>query len=217
MSSLSSNAYSVSVPTGRCIATGREIAPGEVYVGVLRAADDAGSAAAPGFVRADYSIEAWDQVTPDGRRRILGAWRATMPMPGAKRPAIVDDATLQDLFEQTSADASNGAEPTESQIAFRYVLALLLLRRKLLVVDASAEARRGVPTSALVVRARQPASFTGPRAPAVVVHVPELSEADLIRQADQLMAVLTGHTPAIPETKPEADSVTNSERGESVA
>lgn len=77
--------------------------------------------------RMDFSEEAWDAGRrPDAGCKVFGSWRS-MYQPGqAKRPSLVSDEELLDLFSET-------AEATEPrQLAFRYLLALILIRRRLL-------------------------------------------------------------------------------------
>lgn len=149
--------YSLGRPTRKCAATGRELVVGEVYVATL--SEVAGSDAP---VRVDYSVEAWTSVT-EGKgmkrpRGVMAFWRTHVHDPAKKTEAkILDDDALTDLFEQTeaaglvevpadgagAADASQGeasqsvtsTEATQRRLALRFVLALLMLRRKLLVLE----------------------------------------------------------------------------------
>jgi len=131
------NAYTLSRPTGLCAATGNPIAPGETYVAVLVETEPDGTSE---LQRLDFSLAAWEAGTrPDKSFSILGFWRAVFhPGDQKKRPFLGDDELL-DIFEQlasapdTTASSSAPADP--KQAAFRFVLCLLLLRRKLLVLD----------------------------------------------------------------------------------
>ncbi len=94
--------------------------------------------------RQDYCLEAWEGgARPEGT--VYGVWRSTVAEKGARRHLIAGD-DLMDLFEQL-ADAED-----ESRVAFRYVLCLILIRKKLLVYEGTRDGvllvrPRGVPAS----------------------------------------------------------------------
>ncbi|MFM9996570.1 MAG: hypothetical protein ACKVU4_12315 [Phycisphaerales bacterium] len=176
--------YEIARPTGVCAATGRAIAPGEPFVAVLV---EAGSAGEESLQRRDYHAESW----ADGAvlaelkpaPRVLGHWRAVMPEPNASGRTIIDDEALADLFEQ-SLDEGGGGDDDPSRASFRFVLALLLVRRKLLKPAGSSE-------GALVLRwARD-----GDRATPFEVPDPGMDGARIAQAAERLSAVLLGGDP----------------------
>jgi hypothetical protein len=105
--------YQIQANTRRCFATGRELQPGEKFYSVLF--DEGGQ-----FRRQDYSSEAW----PGPPQGAFSFWTGKVqPSDGPPRPKFDDDLLLDcfcRLEGQTQADRVN----------FRYVLALLLMRRK---------------------------------------------------------------------------------------
>lgn len=103
--------YPVRRPTRRCAATDREFAPGEPVVSVL--VDDGTD-----LVRRDYSASSWSK-PPEGA---IGWWRAHLPASGGASPAPRE--VLLGLLDEW-AD-----RPEEAPA--RYVLALLLVRRRVL-------------------------------------------------------------------------------------
>ncbi len=105
--------YQIQPSTRRCSVTGRELQPGERCYSVLL---DEGAK----LVRRDYSPEAW-QGPPLGA---FGFWAGRVPSPQAKRRPPIDDDLLLDCFYRLEGQE----EP--SRINFRYVLALLLMRRR---------------------------------------------------------------------------------------
>jgi hypothetical protein len=132
-----SNTYDIQRPTGVCAATGRELAPGEtVYTALVdppaedraeeqRKANDKGELP---MLRIDVSADAWE----DSAFRppyLFGFWRAEVPEPNEKKKLLVGDAAIQELLLSMD-DATE-----DKQLAFRYVLALILLRKKLLRHD----------------------------------------------------------------------------------
>lgn len=107
--------------TGRCAASGREFAAGEGVVAVL--VERVGG----GLERRDYAVEAWERgARPEGV--IFGFWRCTYTPEEKRANALLSDEELLDLFDDL-AGVTEG-----KQVAFRYFLALLLIRRRQLRV-----------------------------------------------------------------------------------
>ena len=133
------------------------------------------------WVRHDYSLDAWrDGARPDGP--IIAAWRATMPTGHASARPKLDEAELLDLFEQLT-------EATErSQIIFRYVLALVLCRRRVLRYEGTAATPRG---PAIIVRATKPSD-----SPTITVVDPALNETALTEATEEIGAMLIGKSEA---------------------
>src|SRR5439155_16675597 len=105
--------YQIQENTRRCVATGRELRPGEQFFSVLL---DEGAK----FVRRDYSREAW-QGPPTG---CFSFWAGRVPARDEKRRLRIDDDLLVDCFQRLQGQAESG------KVNFRYVVALLLMRRK---------------------------------------------------------------------------------------
>jgi hypothetical protein len=105
--------YDVQAPTRTCTATGRELKPGERFVGVLL--DEAGK-----LVRRDFAAEAWTAPPPGA----IAYWSGRVPAADKPRKPAFNEALLLDCFDRL-ADA---AEP--NKVHFRFVVALLLMRRK---------------------------------------------------------------------------------------
>ncbi len=124
--------------------------------------------------RLDYCMEAWEAgARPQGL--VYGVWRSRVPEKGARRQLIAGE-DLMDLFEQL-ADAEE-----DSRVAFRYVLCLILIRKKLLVYEGT---RDGV----VLVRARGVAP--PPEGPALVeVRDPGMDEARIAEVCEQLGQVI---------------------------
>lgn len=149
MTQFNAPTYDIQRPTGKCAFSGRTLEPGEPYIATLIELDEAEAAAlvknaptAPnnsetksiGFRRLDVSAEAWQQ----GQRpeRVFSFWRSVVQPPNAKRKVFVDDQVLLDLLRRLGEDDRPGRQ------AFRFVLALALMRKKLLRFDGQ-ETRNG--------------------------------------------------------------------------
>jgi hypothetical protein len=99
-----------------CAATDRELQPGDICYSVLEVNG-------ANVVRKDYSTEGW-QGAPNGA---FGWWKSRVPEPTAKKIKLAPNDVLLELFEQL-ADRVDQSD-------LRYVLTLLLVRRRVLRVD----------------------------------------------------------------------------------
>lgn len=114
-----------------CDATGEPLPPGtpcrSVLVPALEDAD--GKPTASPFRRVDVSLPAWD-----AGHRPAGAfshWQSSVPDATAPRREPLDLAGLLELLGRLAEDS--GAD--RGRAAFRFVLALLLMRRRMLRLD----------------------------------------------------------------------------------
>ena len=113
--------YDTGRPHGLCAVCGGVIAPDEKFMACLRETSI-------GFERADCMTACWDKLD---RATVIAFWKTTMPRPEARRKVFVDDEVLAALFERL-------AEVTEpSKLNFRFVLGLILMRKRLLVYEGS--------------------------------------------------------------------------------
>lgn len=131
MSQFSQSNYDVQRPSGFCLATGRSLEPGEDCYSAL--VDIPENEREPndqlGMKRVDVSVEAWSQ----GFRppHLFSFWKTAVPEPTDKKKMFVDDNVLLNLLRRLE-------EATEPQrLAFRYVVALILMRKKLLRYDGT--------------------------------------------------------------------------------
>jgi hypothetical protein len=155
--------YQIQPSTRRCSVTGRELRPGEQVYSVLL--DEHGK-----FVRQDFSSEAW-QGPPAGA---YGFWLGRVAAAGAPRRPPINDELLADCFDQLEGQE----EPAKVNV--RYVLALLLMRRRRLRFEESAtEAGREV----LALRCAR----TGERHRVVN---PQLAEDELVAVQDDVFRAL---------------------------
>lgn len=105
--------YQIQGPARQCAATGRELRSGERFFSVLL--DEAGQ-----LIRKDYASDAWTG-PPDGA---IAYWSGRIPASGQPRRPTINDEWLLDCF----AHLGEATEPAQRN--FRYVVALLLMRRK---------------------------------------------------------------------------------------
>jgi len=155
--------YEIKANSLRCATTGRELSPGERFYSVLY---DRGAT----LERQDFSPEAWQGPPGDA----FSFWMGRVPAKGASRRLQVDEEALFDFFQRLADDP----EPRKQN--FRYILALLLMRKKRLKFDA---VRSENDTEYLVLRcARTHRTYN-------VVN-PHLSEEELSAVQDEVHQVL---------------------------
>ncbi len=166
MSNVFSSSYPISRATGVCAATGRAFSSGERFVAALvtRAED---------FGRVDFSLEAWRSgARPAG---MFASWTTTFQpgvAPGRER---LSDEEAAELFEQLSTPESPAQE------AFRYILALFLVRRRLYVYEGSKD---GIVTVRPWTRAGEA------HAPVVEVREVPMNDDSLAQALEQLKELI---------------------------
>lgn len=167
--------YQVSRPTGRCAHTGEPMAPGTPCIATLieRSGDE-------GFERLDYSLAAWEEdVRPAG---LFSYWKTTVPDPETKGRLLVDDQVLMDLFERLAEDER------PQRVAFRFVLGLILMRKRLL--RQVGRATRPEAQGGAMVWLVQPKG-AAPGSPPLEVVDPALNDDDVRALTEQLGEILT--------------------------
>ena len=112
--------WEINKPLGQCSGTGEEIAPGQEYYGALVEGEQ-------GLERRDFSVQYWEENQP----RVYCFWKTKLAEPTKKKPLFVDDQMLMSFFDRL-AD-----ETEQERINFRFVLALILMRKRLLKYDSS--------------------------------------------------------------------------------
>lgn len=92
------------------------------------------------LVRVMYSIDAWnDGARPQSPDRLFGFWKRVVPEKEDRVQPLVNDEEMMDLFEQLE----EAVEP--KQLAFRYLLGLILMRKKKLLFEGSTSANADNP------------------------------------------------------------------------
>ena len=119
--------YDIQRCTRRCHASGRDLAPGEVVYSVL--VEEGGTVS-----RQDFAAEAW-QGPPE---HALGWWKGTIADPSARRMHWAPNDVMLHYFEQLDGN------PAKEDV--RYVLALLLVRRRIVRVETNEKDAAGNET-----------------------------------------------------------------------
>lgn len=105
---------------GQCWGSGKKFEVGVEYYAALVEAPD-------GFERRDFSVEFWQEQKPE----VYCYWKTKMIHPDRKRRLFVDDDMLMTFFERLADET----EP--NKVNFRFVLTLILMRKRILKYDSS--------------------------------------------------------------------------------
>jgi hypothetical protein len=105
--------YQIQPNARRCSASGRELRAGERFFSVLT--EQSGK-----FVRSDYAADSWQGPPHDA----FSFWAGKIPSGDARKRPVIDDELLLDCFNRLEGQTEPG------RIKFRYVVGLLLLRRR---------------------------------------------------------------------------------------
>ncbi|MCK5000156.1 MAG: hypothetical protein KAS23_11490 [Anaerohalosphaera sp.] len=105
---------------GQCSGTGEEFQVGQEYFAAL-------VDTAEGFERRDYSIEYWEREKPE----TYCFWKTKMEDPQQKKKMFIDDDMLMAFFERLAE------ETDQDKINFRFVLTLILMRKRKLKYNSS--------------------------------------------------------------------------------
>ena len=114
--------YNITKTAGQCRLCQRQLEPGEEIVATVREVDSE-------FLREDHCPTCWDGQDQTGSEDLFGVWRTCVPRPEEKKKLLVDDALIENFFERL--DGSDSL----ARICYRFVLALVLMRKKKLIYD----------------------------------------------------------------------------------
>lgn len=112
--------WEVSKPLGFCSGTDRKIEYGEEYFATLVQTEE-------GLTRRDFCSEYWQDNQPE----VFCYWKTKLPQPDQKKHIFVDDEMLMAFFERLAR------ETEQEKVNFRFVLALILMRKRRLKYESS--------------------------------------------------------------------------------
>jgi len=110
--------WEINKPLGQCYGTERKIEYSEEYFAALVETGE-------GLQRRDFCSEYWESQKPE----VFCYWKTKLPEPGQKKQLFVDDQMLMAFFERLEK------ETEQEKINFRFVLALILMRKRILKYD----------------------------------------------------------------------------------
>ncbi|NLH18293.1 MAG: hypothetical protein GX455_17095 [Phycisphaerae bacterium] len=112
--------WEIKKPLGQCSGTGTVFSPGTDYFAALVQTEQ-------GLERRDYSISFWESEKPS----TYCFWRSRIPEGREKKRLFVSDEMLVSFFERLSE------ETDVEKVNFRFVLTLILMRKRKLKYESS--------------------------------------------------------------------------------
>ncbi len=125
--------YSVNKTAGQCCNCEKQLEVGVEFVATLKEASEE-------FLREDFCLSCWENHKDNCQPGMLGFWHSKVAQPQEKKKLFVDNELLINFFERL-----DGSEEP-AKINFRFVLALILMRKKLLVYEGSSKMDDGRDT-----------------------------------------------------------------------
>jgi len=110
--------WEINKPLGECYGSGKKIEYGEEYFGALVETAD-------GLQRRDFCADYWESQKPG----VFCHWKTRLPDPEQKKQLFIDDQMLMAFFERLEKEID------QEKINFRFVLALILMRKRMLKYD----------------------------------------------------------------------------------
>ena len=112
--------WEINRPLGQCFGSGKKIESGQEYYGALVETEQ-------GLQRRDFSREYWEREKPP----VFCFWKTKLAAPNEKKQLFVSDDMLMAFFERL-------ANETEAEkVSFRFVLTLVLMRKRRLKYDST--------------------------------------------------------------------------------
>jgi hypothetical protein len=161
--------YNISKTACLCRSCQKRLEPGSELVATVREVGEE-------LQRQDFCPDCWSARSPQDQAEPLGVWHGRVPMLAEKKKLLVDDELLVNLFQRL-----DGAD-TPAKVNFRFVLALILMRKKLLVYDRT-EQLDGLETWVMHLR--------GDPTPVKVVN-PHLDDGKVAEVSGQLGQIMEG-------------------------
>ena len=162
--------YEIARITGVCTACSRQFEPEEEIVAAVSEQGDQ-------LVRQDYCPPCWEPRAAQEADKLLGVWRTTVPRPQEKKKQLVDDEVLVNFLERLE-----GTEDP-SKINFRFVLALVLMRKRVLIYDRMDKTADGVEIWTMHLK--------GSDAPLKIVN-PQMDDEKIAEVSRQLGEIIPG-------------------------
>ena len=105
--------WEIKKPIGQCYVSDDEFAVGDDYFAALVETEE-------GFERRDFCVGCWKEHKPD----VYCFWKTKMPDPEHKKKLFIDDEMLMSFFDRLAE------ETDQEKVNFRFVLTLVLMRKR---------------------------------------------------------------------------------------
>lgn len=166
--------YEIRGFTRKCAATGEPIPPGSMFYTVIRPG-------MPEYVREDYSLSAWKGPPEDA----IAWWRSIATETGQRKPRVPSEIILE-YFEQLEQDPTRDEE--------RFLLALLMVRRRILRIEGDVRDEEGREAMELYCHRNEKTYRVRVAVPTTKALEKEIEDR-LLRLLDQAQVPTTGAAP----------------------
>lgn len=173
-------AFEVSRPAGQCSVSGRPLTEGEAFYSVL-------IETAEGFERRDIAEDCWTGPPEDS----FCHFKTRLPKKTERRKVFVDDAVLLDFFRRL------GETDEPGKLRFRFVLALILMRKRLLKYESTVRNAAGEYWRMRLVKDKQVHDVLNP----------EMDDTQIQELTSQLGVVLAGHASDLADAEDAPDDL----------
>ncbi len=112
--------WEIKKPLGQCSGTEKEIEPGQEFYAALVETTE-------GLQRRDFCAEYWEENQPE----VFCYWKSKLPDPDEKKQIFVNDEMLMAFFERLEKESE------QDKINFRFVIMLVLMRKRKLKYDST--------------------------------------------------------------------------------
>ena len=163
--------FNIARTAGQCVKCERTLEPAEPYMAVVVEDDEQ-------LQRHDWCLSCWDDPEREPIANPFGQWRTQAPVKGEKKKLFVDDELLLNFFHRLADDDQPARQ------SFRFVLTLVLMRKRLLTYNRSVKADDGTETWIVKQRGRPDEQFE--------VVDPDLDEDKIGEVSEQLAEILQG-------------------------
>jgi hypothetical protein len=112
--------WQINKSSEECFGTGNKINPGDEFFAALVESEE-------GLIRRDFSVDYWESEQPE----VYCFWKSKLPEPDQKKQMFIDDEMLMAFFARLAE------EKDQEKLNFRFVLTLILMRKRKLKYDSS--------------------------------------------------------------------------------
>ncbi|MDP6636553.1 MAG: hypothetical protein QGG42_16770 [Phycisphaerae bacterium] len=164
--------YNIRKTSGQCSLCEMQLAPGMEFTATVSEGPDE-------LIRNDYCDKCGESLPEETNAAVLCKWRTVVPHPQEKKKLLVSDDLLVNLFERLSETED------PSKINFRYVLALVLMRKKMLIYDRMSTDDDGKEIWSMHLKGSDPPDEH-------LVIDPKLTEDQIAEVSDNLGEIMEG-------------------------
>ncbi|NQU76543.1 MAG: hypothetical protein HQ546_09555 [Planctomycetes bacterium] len=163
--------YNISHTSGLCVNCRKHLQENDQFMAVL--VEDGQD-----FQRQDWCLPCWQSADIGGIANVFGHWQTRVPRRQAEKKTFIDDEMLINFFQRLQGSTA------PARVNLRFVLTLVLMRKKLLVYERAVKDAEGNET--WTMRLKSDGELHE-------VIDPRLDEEKIAELSGQLSEILQGH------------------------